>query len=181
VSQQLLLNLIAQFDQRLRDELIDHVPIGRRRVSLGFGAQLLRALTNLPSLRAQARIVHHFFNIAQAIRPVAEVIARDGTDSVAAGTTAAGIVRLRAIGATVVGSVDLATALALKIVRDLFVRLLLPLLILLLISTTQTAAGAATGAIALLSLGIGLLLLLSVATLLTLLTGLLIRLSVLLA
>jgi hypothetical protein len=66
-----------QFGQRFRHTLADDVPIRRRTVPLHFFANVFGLLANSRRFRAKVRIGNHFFNIAEAIRPIEEILAGD--------------------------------------------------------------------------------------------------------
>jgi len=136
-------------------------------VTLGVGAQFLRPLPNLSGLGAEARIIHHFFDVAQSVGPVSEIVAGDGP-AIAAARGAAGIgfpTVVVSAGVGVVGDAALLRPLlALRIIGLLLLLLLLiaglwlpgllSLLILLLrVAAAQaTSAAATSGAVALLLL-----------------------------
>jgi len=72
--QQFLRHLVAQLDQRAVDEVADHVPVGLLRVAVELGADGAGAVADGGGLGAEARVVDHFLDVAEAVGPVAEAI-----------------------------------------------------------------------------------------------------------
>src|SRR5437660_4621823 len=71
-------NLIAHLDQWLHHLQLNHRPIRLLEIALVFLSEKPRALSGGGDLVAQARIIDHFFDIAQTVGPPRKILAGDG-------------------------------------------------------------------------------------------------------
>jgi hypothetical protein len=89
MPQQFLIHRVAQLRQRLAQLKVDRVPVRRRAVPLELNANVAGAIANTGGFGAQPRIGHHLLDVAQPIRPVAEIFAgQRAVIGVAAGAVA---------------------------------------------------------------------------------------------
>src|SRR5690242_116566 len=77
-AHQFLGDLVAELGEGLADGFLDDVPVGGLGVSVELGADGAGAVADSGGLRAEAGVADHFLYVAEAVGPVAEVLAGEG-------------------------------------------------------------------------------------------------------
>ena len=76
-AQQLVRHAVRQFDEWFGDVDSDESPVWFLRVPLQLRSDRAGLIANASGFRSQFGIVHHFLDIAQAVRPVEKIFAAD--------------------------------------------------------------------------------------------------------